>query len=510
MLAKVYSAAVHGVDGYEVEIETHCGGGEKTLVVIVGLPDAAVKESKDRVLSAITNSGFMYPHGATTINLAPADTRKEGPVFDLPIAVAMVGLREEIDQERLSRCAFLGELALTGKLRPVKGVLPAAIAARKAGRKALFVPSANAPEAAVVDGIHVFGADNLRQIIEFLKTREGMVRTTVDRDALFSNHSSDGNDFAEVRGQEQAKRALEVAVAGSHNLLMIGPPGSGKSMLSKRLPGIMPPMTLDEALETTKIHSISGLTGAGSSLITARPFRAPHHTISDIGLLGGSANPAPGEVSIAHNGVLFLDELPEFKRSTLEVMRQPLEDGQVVISRAAGTMAFPSRFMLVAAMNPCPCGYSSDPRRECRCAPAQIQRYRQRISGPLLDRIDIHIEVPAVEFKELSGQAPAGEPSATIRERVVAARRVQAKRNGATVANSRLTTRQSREFCQLDPDGTDLLKMAMAELQLSARAFDRILKVARTIADLDGKTNISPDHLSEAIQYRTLDRNLWV
>lgn len=484
MLARVYSAAVHGVDGYEVEIEIHCGGGEKSVIVIVGLPDTAVKESKDRVSSAVHNSGFLAPHGYTTINLAPADTKKEGPVFDLPIAVAMIAVREEIDQERLSKCAFMGELALTGALRPVKGVLPAAIAAKRAGRKAFFVPRANAAEAAVVDGLHVYGVDNLRQLIEFLKSRQGITRHVLDREGLFAGDAADGSDFGDVRGQHNAKRAIEIAVSGSHNLLLIGPPGSGKSMLSKRIPGIMPPMTLEEAIETTKIHSICGLLDGGMALVTRRPFRSPHHTVSDVGLLGGSTNPTPGEVSLAHNGVLFLDELPEFKRNTLEVLRQPLEDGHVVISRAAGSMKFPSAFMLVAAMNPCPCGYANDPRRECRCSPEAVRRYRQRISGPLLDRIDLHVEVPAVEFRELNGQSPPGEPSAVIRQRVLAARAIQEARNRtghskSAVPNARMSPKLTRDLCILDTEGSEMLRMAMHTLGLSARAYDRILRVAR-------------------------------
>ena len=510
MLARVYSAAVLGVEAYEVEIEVNGGRGEPKIIV-VGLPDTAVKESRDRVVTAIGNSGYFWPRGRTTINLAPADVKKEGPSFDLPIALGMIAAAEEFEIPNSDDYCFVGELALTGAVRPVKGALPIALEARRSGKKAVLVPEANAREAAVVEGIEVFGVKNLREAFQFLKGELKLTPVREDVTALFATHQNYDVDYADVRGQNHVKRALEIAAAGSHNLLMIGPPGSGKSMLSKRIPTILPPLSLDEAIETTKIHSICGLLDGKHSFVATRPFRAPHHTISDAGLLGGSATPTPGEVSVAHNGVLFLDELPEFKRSTLEVMRQPLEDGKVTISRAAGTMTFPAEFMLVAAMNPCPCGYFGDPKRECRCGPINVQKYRQRISGPLLDRIDLHVEVPAVAYAELSGKT-AGEASEPIRERVNAARKIQQSRFGKnkTTCNARMGTRGIKAFCQLDESAAELLKMAMTELNFSARAYDRILKVARTIADLAGRENLEAADVSEAIQYRTLDRNLWV
>ncbi len=509
MLAKIYSAAVQGVEAMEVEIEVNVARSGDPIIVIVGLPDTAVKESKDRVTTAITNSGFYWPRNRTTINLAPADIKKEGPSFDLPIALGLVICGGEGEPPNLDDCAFVGELALTGAVRSVKGILPIALATRRAGKRRLFVPEINALEAAVVEDIEVYGVQNLRQLHEFLTEGTGMKPVRQDLATVFANHEIYENDFADVKGQQQVKRAIEVATAGGHNLLMLGPPGSGKSMLSKRIVSIMPSLTLDEAIETTKIHSICGLLEGKHNFVATRPFRSPHHTISDVGLLGGSANITPGEVSLAHNGVLFLDELPEFKRSTLEVLRQPLEDGKVSISRAAGTMTFPAEFMLVAAMNPCPCGYFGDPKRSCRCAPGQVERYRQRISGPLLDRIDIHVEVPAVEFKELASQE-AAEPSADIRVRVESARAIQQKRYlGSTTCNARMSSRQIKTHCTLNEDSTELLKMAMSSLHLSARAYDRILKVARTIADLAESESITTEHLSEAIQYRTLDRNLW-
>jgi magnesium chelatase family protein len=511
MLAKIYSAAVYGVDAYEVEIEVNVGSGDPKII-IVGLPDAAVKESRDRVTTAIANSAYRWPRGRTTINLAPADIKKEGPSFDLPIALGMIAVTEQVDPAKIECFSFVGELALDGAVRPVKGVLPVALEARRRKKQALIVPTTNAREAAMVKGIDIYGVKNLRDAFQFLVGKTTLTPVRGDLTEFFSTHQTYDLDFADVKGQGHVKRAIEVAVAGGHNLLMIGPPGSGKSMLSKRIATIIPPMSLEEAIETTKIHSIAGLLDGEKSFVATRPFRSPHHTISDIGLLGGGTFPNPGEVSLAHNGVLFLDELPEFKRSTLEVMRQPIEDGKVTISRAAGSLTFPSEFMLVTAMNPCPCGYFGDLKRECRCSPNQIQSYRQRISGPLLDRIDLHVEVPAVEYRDLASER-AEENSGAIRDRVLRARSRQQERfqkSSRTTCNARMGPRQIKQHCKLTPECQELIRVAMAELNLSARAYDRILKVSRTIADLDASADISPEHVSEAIQYRTFDRRLWV
>ena len=510
MLAKVFSATLQGVDGLEVEIEVNSASG-LPAIVIVGLPDIAVRESRDRVTTAIANSMLHWPRGRTTINLAPADLRKEGPAFDLPIALGLVGACEETPLPSLTSYCITGELALDGTVRPIKGALSMALAAQKQGRKAILLPVANAAEAALIEGIQVLGVKTLSETVQFLRGEVKITPTPHKASELLQHTTaqSSGEDFADVRGQHLAKRAIEVAVSGGHNLLMIGPPGSGKSMLAKRIPSLMPPMSLTEAIETTKIHSSCGLlSGKQPAFIAVRPFRSPHHTISDAGLLGGSANPSPGEVSLAHNGVLFLDELPEFRRSTLEVLRQPLEDGVVTISRAAGTSTFPADFVLVAALNPCPCGLHGDRKGRCRCSLQQVQRYRARVSGPLLDRIDLHLEVPAFSYAEMH-KGQLGEPSAEIRQRVIEARKLQHNRlAGRAPCNARMQPREIRQHCALDTECSALLQSAVQALHLSARAYDRILKVARTVADLASAASIEPIHLQEAIGYRTLDREI--